>query len=79
MLSKQPGRAEAIRIHLIHEGIGVLRETGRKNYDLVILSHYSQEIVNSWTFLNKNLANITIYVDWNDEVGVLDLIKLTMD
>lgn len=79
MLSKEPSSAESIGIHLIHQWIRILRQTSSENNDLVVVSHDPQEIVDAGSFLYEDLADVAIDIDWDDEVWVLDLVKLTVD
>ena len=78
VLAEEAGRAEPVGVHLVHQGVGVLRQT-RSEYDhLVIFGHHSQEIVDAWPLLNEDLADVAVDIDWNDEVRVLYLIELTV-
>ena len=78
MLTEEALSAESIGIHLIHEWIGVFGQTRREYNYLVVLSHHSKEIVDARSLLHKNLTNVAIDVHRDDEVGVLDLIKLAV-
>jgi hypothetical protein len=44
-----------------------------------MLGHNFKKLLNSWSFLNKNIADSAIDVDGNHVVGVFNLIKLTVD
>ena len=78
VLTEEAGCAEAIGIHLVHQGVSVLGQTRREYNDLVIVGHHSEEIVDAGPLLNEDLADVAFDVDRNDEVGVLDLIELTV-
>lgn len=78
VLAEEASCAESICIHLVHERISVLGQTRREYNDLVVVGHHAKEIVNARSFLHEDLADVAVDVYGDDEVGVLDLIKLTV-
>ena len=78
VLTEEAGCAESIGIHLVHERISVFGQTRREYNDLVVVGHHAEEIVDARSLLHEDLANVAVNVYWDDEVGVLDLIKLAM-
>ena len=78
MLSEQPHSTIGTGIHLVHQWIGVLRQTSREYNELVVLRHDLKEIVDARSLLHENVAHGAFDVDRDDEVGVLDLIELAV-
>lgn len=78
VLTEQASRAKAIGVHLVHEWVGVLRETRGEDDHLEVLCHYAEEIVDAGPLLHKDLARVAVDVHGNDKVRILDLVELTV-
>jgi len=79
VLSVESHGAIIIRIHLVHQGVGILGETRCENHTFEVLGHCFQELVHTGPLRNVNVANVAIYVYWDYVVGVLYLIELGVD
>lgn len=78
MLTEKPHRAISVCIHLVHQRLGVLRQTRREDDQFVVLRHHLQEVLDSGSLLDEDVADSALDVDWDDEVRILDGIELTV-
>ena len=78
MLPEQPHGAVAIGIHLVHEWVGILGQACCEDDHFVVLRHDPEEIIDTRPLLNIYLAGISVNVDGNDIVWVLDLVELAV-
>lgn len=79
VLTKQAGGAVPVGVHLVHERIGVLRQTRGEDDHLEVLCHHPKEVVHARPLLHEDLARVAVDVDRNNEVWVLDLVELAVD
>lgn len=76
MLPEKTHGAITIRVHEIHERVSILTQTSRKNYQLEVLTHSFQEVVNARSLAHENVADVAFDVYWDGVVWALDLVKL---
>ena len=79
MLPIESHSAVAIGIHLVHEGVSVLGETGCENYELKVLRHHLKEVIDARSLLDVDIANAPVDVHGDHVVGVFYLLKLAMN
>jgi hypothetical protein len=63
---------------LIHEGVSVFGKTCSEYNQFEVLGHYFEEVVDSGSFLNVDVANVAVDVHWDDVVRVFNLVELTV-
>ena len=78
VFSEKSHGAESISVHLVHQGVSVFWQTCCEYDELEIIWHNLEEIVDSWSLLDINAANVSFYVDRYYIVRVLNLIELTV-
>ena len=76
VLAEQSHRAKSARVHLVHQRLGILRQTCCENDQFVVLGHHFQKVLDSGPLLVEDLADLTLDVDRDDEVRVLDRVEL---
>ena len=79
VLPEESHRAECISVHLIHKRVCVFWQTCCENYNFIILWHYLQKVIYSWSLLYKDVAYVSFNVDWDYVVRVFYLVKLTVN
>ena len=76
MLSEKSHSTIPIRVHKVHERVGVLTQTCRKNDQFEMLGHSFQKVVDSRPLGHENVAHVPLYVHRDSIVWAFDLIEL---
>lgn len=79
MLSEKSHGTIPIWIHEVHERVGVLTQTCRKNDQFKMLGHSFQKVVDSRPFGYENVAHVALNINRNRIVRAFDLIELRVD
>ena len=76
MLAEEFVPAVTLWVQLLHQGLGVLRQTGGEHNQLVVLGHTVEELANARSDEDVNLTDLALDLDRQDDVWVLDLLEL---
>ena len=75
LLSEQPLRSYVLRVELVHQGIGVLRQRGSVNDDFKVLAHLHDEFLTAWPYLDEDVVRAPVDVDRQHYVCLVRRIK----
>ena len=78
MLSEKSHRADVAGIHLVHQWVSILGQRCSEYNHLIELRHGLQKIVYPRSLLDEDVAYISININWNHIIGILNLLELTM-
>ena len=79
MFSEEAVATESLRVHLVHQRIGILRQAGCEDNHFVIFTHFLEEILSIWTLLHENIAHAIVNINRNHVVNILGLIELRVN
>lgn len=79
MFTEQSRSADALWVHLVHEGICVLAQTGSVDDDFKVFFHLLQKVVNVRPLQNIDIGGAAIHFNGYYVIRILNYVKLRMN
>lgn len=76
VLTEQSRCAEALRVHLVHEWVGVLGNRSRIDDHFEDFGDLLQKVVDTWPFQHVDVAGAAFHLHWDHVVGILHEVEL---